>query len=44
MTSSTTGEAFLDDVFLELVKAKATKTDIGHPFTPSNLPRLLHGD
>ncbi|KAF5544854.1 hypothetical protein FNAPI_9293 [Fusarium napiforme] len=36
-------EAFLDDGFLELVQAKATKTDIGHLFTPSNLPRLLHG-
>ncbi|KAF5637274.1 uncharacterized protein FTJAE_5689 [Fusarium tjaetaba] len=42
MTSSTTGEAFLDDGFLELVKVQATKTDIGFLFTPSNLPRLLH--
>ncbi|PNP80569.1 hypothetical protein FNYG_06168 [Fusarium nygamai] len=43
MTSSITGEAFLDNGFPELTKAKTIKTDIGLPFTPSNLPRLLHG-
>ncbi|KAF5572110.1 hypothetical protein FPANT_13338 [Fusarium pseudoanthophilum] len=40
MTSSTTGEAFLDDGFLELVKAKATKTDIGVKWlTPESLEK-----